>query len=148
MNHINIQKWLYHVKHRYWNLNNAAMLVALVVAFSWVWGSIATMQRNYALQKKVDDSKRQLEITKLEVATLQYEQNYYKSDEYKDLSAREHLRLASPGEKVLILPDNSATAKNYDTTIAKKPTVVEAPPSNFEQWLRFLSGQTAPSTSN
>jgi len=143
MKQINLQKWLYHVKHRYWNLNNAAMAVAIVVAIGWAWGSIATMQRNFRLQKRIDDSKRQLEITKLEVATLEYQQNYYRSDEYKDLSAREHLRLAGPGEKVLILPDNSATAKNYDASIINKPVNDEAPPSNLEQWGRFLFGQAA-----
>ena len=87
------------------------LAVALLIAASWAWGSVTVMQRNFALQKDADEQQRQLQLTQLEVDTLQYQQNYYKSDEYKDLAARKFLGLASPGEKVLILPPNSQAAK-------------------------------------
>jgi cell division protein FtsB len=139
---------------RYWRhygtMNNIVIGVALLIAAGWAWGSVTTMQRNFSLQKEVDAKRRQLELTDLEVQTLQYQQNYYKSDEYKDLSAREHLGLASPGEKVLFLPPNSAAVKREaqqqaaatNTVIATHPEPGSAP-SNLEQWINFFSGVSA-----
>ena len=143
MNTAKLKKLYYHLKHRYFTMNNVVVAVALVVAAGWAWGSISMMQRNYGLQRDVDAQKRQAELLQLQVATMQYEQNYYKSDEYKDLAAREHLGLASPGEKVLILPANSAAAKKQDTATAQQTTVEQ--PGNFEQWINFLLGGNADS---
>ncbi len=125
-------------------MNNVVIIVALVIAASWAWGSVTAMQRNFALQKTNDEQRQLAELTQLQVDTLKYQQNYYKSDEYKDLSARMYLGLAAPGEKVLILPANSAAAKD-DTSAA---TTAEragsgASVSNLEQWLNFLTGQNS-----
>jgi cell division protein FtsB len=137
------KKLYYHLKHRYATLNNAIIALALVVAAAWAWGSVSMMQRNYALQRDVDAQKRQAELLELQVATMQYEQNYYKSDEYKDLAARQHLGLASPGEKVLILPANSAAAKKQDTSTEVQQASTQ-PPSNLDQWINFFFGNTPP----
>lgn len=136
-----LKRTFYHLKHRYLTMNNIVIVAALLLAASWAWGSVGLMQRNYGLQRDVDAQKRQAEVLELEVATMKYQQEYYKSDEYKDLAARQHLGLASPGEKVLILPANSDKAKRDDT-----PQVQQAqaePPSNLEQWLTFLLGNGA-----
>jgi cell division protein FtsB len=131
---------------RYGTMNNIVITGALLVAAGWAWGSVTTMQRNFALQREVDAKRRELELTDLEVQTLKYQQNYYKSDEYKDLAAREHLGLASPGEKVLLLPPNSEAVRRADAQAAR---VVQIPAgatlaaSNFDQWMNFLSGASA-----
>jgi len=138
------KKLYYHLKHKYLTMNNITVGVALLVAAGWAWGSIAMMQRNYALQRDVESQKRDAEILELEVANMRFEQNYYKSDEYKDLAAREHLGLASPGEKVLILPANSDAAKREQESAVVQ--AVSEPPSNFDQWVNFLIGNNAASS--
>lgn len=149
MNTTRIIKLARHAWHRYGTMNNIVIAAAFVIAMGWAWGSITTMQRNFALQKEVDRQQRQLELTDLEVQTLQYQQNYYRSDEYKDLAAREHLGLASPGEKVLHLPPNSDAAKRADApqAMATQSTRSTAVASNFDQWMNFLVGGAAVSTS-
>ena len=145
MNRVEIAKKLRHVWREYGTLNNVVIAAALVIAASWAWGTISTMQTNFAAQKAYDDQKRQLELTQLEVDTLKYQQNYYKSDEYKDLMARTNLGLASPGEKVLLLPPNTTAAK-ADGAVSTKPAAVTSQTttmSNFEQWLHFLTGANA-----
>lgn len=138
---------LQHLWRQYGSLNNVVIAIALVVAAGWAWGSITMMQRNFALQRDYDERKRQLALTDLEVATLEYQRNYYKSDEYKDLAAREHLGLASPGEKVLLLPPNSEDAKRSDRLAVATDTPVRpadgSAPSNLDQWLNFLMGNSA-----
>ncbi len=127
---------------RYTTLNTVVILIGAIVVSGWVWGSITTMQRNYALQKEVDARERKLALTQLEVDTMQLQKNYYASDEYKELAARERLGLAAPGEKVLLLPPNSAAAKATNIT-EKSPTATTRTLTNFEQWMLFLFGGSA-----
>ncbi|NCU37641.1 hypothetical protein EOL96_01070 [Candidatus Saccharibacteria bacterium] len=147
MNILRLRTTLRHLWYRYATMNNIVMAVGVFIAIGWAWGSITTMQRNFALQREVDAQSRQLELTSLEVETLQYQQNYYRSDEYKDLSAREHLGLASPDEKVLLLPPNSDAAKRDSLASASTDLLPlqsrATPTSNFDQWMNFLLGGAA-----
>ena len=136
-----LRKVIYRLK-RYTTLNTVVILIGAIVVSGWVWGSITTMQRNYALQKEVDARERKLALTQLEVDTMQLQKNYYASDEYKELTARERLGLAAPGEKVLLLPPNSAAAKATNIT-EKSPTATTRTLTNFEQWMLFLFGGSA-----
>jgi cell division protein FtsB len=121
-------------------MNNIVLIIALLVAASWTWGSMQAMQRNYTLQKDLDSKQRQVQLLKLEADTLKFQQNYYKSDEYKELAVRERLGLVFPGEKVLILSPNSDQAKQADAAYDKKTVVATVQSSNFEQWVNFLFG--------
>ena len=145
INRHSFRRLWYHIRHNYMTLNNAVIALAAVVAISWAWGSIAMMQRNYMLQRALDAKERSLVLAQLEVDTLQYEGQYYRSAEYQELSAREHLGLANPGEKMLVLPENSDKAKQLDEPSADVATVGQVRTSNFEQWLNFFSGNNVPS---
>jgi len=138
MKNINIRKLYYHIRHKYFSLNNLVIAVAFLIAASWAWGSVGVMQRNYALQKEIDSKEQQQQVAELDTQTLELEQKYYKSPEYLEVEARRRLNLANPGEKVLILPPNSAAAKAEDASpIAPIQT---AEPSNFAQWVDFIFG--------
>lgn len=138
---LSLRRLAYHVKHRYFNLNSIVIAIAAVIALGWAWGSVSVMQRNYVLQRNLDNKQRSLTLMQLEVDTLNYQRQYYASAEYQELSAREHLGLANSGEKVLLLPPNSKEAKEFGQTTVQAPQL--AKPSNFEQWLDFLSGNNA-----
>jgi type II secretory pathway component HofQ len=140
MKNINIRKWYYHLRHRYFTMNNVVIAVALVIGASWAWGSIGMMQRNYGLQKELDTKSRQEKLAELETQALAYEQKYYQSNEFKEISARQYLGLAAPGEKVLILPPNTAAAKNATTATPEAAPKSQQAPSNIEQWTNFLFG--------
>lgn len=143
---VDVKKQLIHLWHTYATISNVVLVIALVIAGGWTWGTISSMQTNLAAQRAYDEQQRQLELTKLEVATLEYQQNYYNSDEYKDLAARTYLGLVSPGEKVLVLPKNSTDASReviVDTTKPVSTTASTTTRSNFQQWMDFLSGSNA-----
>jgi len=137
INHVNIRRLYYHIRHNYITTNNIVVLIGLCIAASWAWGSVQAMERNYSLQKSVDYKQRELSLARLEKDKLKYEQNYYMSDEYKELAAREKLGLVTPGEKVLILPPNTVSA-NEEQKQSFTPQAVEQ--SNIQQWINFLSG--------
>lgn len=139
MKKINIRRLYYQISHKYFTLNNAVIAVGLVIAAGWVWGSLDVMQRNYRLQKELDDKSRQLIVAQLDVATAQLQQRYYNTIEYQELAVRQKLNLVTPGESVLILPPNSDETKIDDSTSAST-VIVDAPTSNFNQWMNFLLG--------
>lgn len=145
MKKINIRRLYYQISHKYFTLNNAVIAVGLVIAAGWVWGSLDVMQRNYRLQKELDDKSRQLIVAQLDVATEQLQQRYYKTIEYQELAVRQRLNLVAPGESVLILPANSDEAKSDDND--STPVVADVPTSNFSQWMNFLLGGNSKSIS-
>jgi hypothetical protein len=139
MQKINIRKLIYLARHKYLTINNVVIALAFLIAASWVWGSLGMMQRNYGLQKEVDVKKRLLELVELQRDNLTLQKRYFQTAEYQELAVRESLGLVRPGEKVLILPENSQAAKDADTTTSS----VAAPlvqTSNLEQWVNFLFG--------
>lgn len=138
MKKTNIQKIIYHVRHRYLTLNNVVILVAFLIAAGWVWASLGAMQRNYGLQKDIDLKKRQLQLTQLQRDNLSLQKNYYQTTEYQELAVRDTLGLVRPGEHALILPPNSSTAIKADTT--KQSGATQLATSNLEQWVNFLFG--------
>ena len=143
MQKINIRKFIYHVRHNYLTFNNLVILTAFLIAAGWVWGSLQVMQRNYGLQKEVDYKRRQLQLAELQKDSLELQKRYYQTNEYRELAARESLGLVMPGEKVLILPENTVAAKESDTKAATTGTAAitsQDTTSNLEQWLNFLFG--------
>lgn len=142
MQKINIRKLVYTLRHKYLTFNNVVIAVAFLIAASWVWGSLQVMQRNFALQKEVDQKRRVLQLTELQKESLELEKRYYQTDEYKELAARETLGLVMPGEKLIILPPNSQAVIDADKA-AEAPAVIvpaQQATSNIEQWLNFLFG--------
>jgi len=148
MKKINIRRSYYQFCHKYFTLNNVVVFIGLAIAAGWVWGSLGVMQRNYTLQKELDDKSRQLIVAELDTASAQLAQRYYQTDEYKELAVRERLGLATQGESVLILPQNSETAKNADKIATTESTVALAPESNLWQWINFLFGGNIKKLSN
>jgi Na+-transporting NADH:ubiquinone oxidoreductase subunit NqrC len=147
MKKINIRRLYYRISHDYFTLNNAVIVIALMIAAGFVWGSLGVMERNYTLQKKLDDQSRQLIVAQLATENAKLEQRYYQTDEYKELAVRERLGLVTPGESVLILPENSEVAKKADETTQATSTVQTVPESNFTQWINFLFGGNSKSIS-
>ncbi len=140
-----IKRLIYHIRYQYVTMNNVVLVIAAVIAISWAWSSVEAVQRNYELQKEVNDKKQQATLVQLQAQNLQFEQQYYKSNEYLELQAKSELGLAEPGEKLLILPKNSAAvvaeSNNEDTTSVKATATPAQPP--LQQWLDFLFGAKA-----
>ena len=140
MKKINIRRIYYRFRHEYFTLNNAVIVVAFIIASNWVWGSLGVMQRNFKLQKELDDKSRQLIVAQLDTENAKLEQRYFKTDEYKELAVRQRLGLVTPGERLLVLPPNSEAVKNADKAAATKSSATIIKTSNFSQWMNFLFG--------
>ena len=137
MPNLHLKRLLYRVQRDYLTVNNIVIVAAALLAISWAWGSIESMQQNYELQRAVDNKKQQLEVEKLKVALLNYEAKYYESEEYQELAVRQRLGKGIPGEKQLIVPSTDTTNPTQNTATTPQPI------SNFQQWMNFLFGGNA-----
>lgn len=121
------------------HLNNGILLIALLVAASWVWSTIDAIQHNFKLQQQVDSLEQEIAVYELQNKTEQFQNKYYQSAEYQELSARERLNKAGPGEKLLVLPANTVHTSKATTPVASDDVPIENR-SNFAQWMYFLFG--------
>ena len=91
----------------YLTIQNGTIVVAFLISMGWVWGTVQTLQKNFTYQQQVDTLTQNVELEKLRNQNLKFQQQYYQSDEFLELSARQRLGKASPGEKLIILPRSS-----------------------------------------
>ncbi|MGB3009067.1 MAG: hypothetical protein WBB33_01805 [Candidatus Saccharimonadales bacterium] len=132
---MNIQH-LHHRAKQYATLNNGVLLIAAVIVLASVWNTVETLQYNFLLQQRVDRMKQEIAIAEIETETLKLQQNYLKSTEYQELTARAKLGKSSEGEKVIILPPQPKPAQQHTTAAT---TIVEK--SNFAKWMQFFFGR-------
>lgn len=120
------------------NVNNGVLLIALLIAASWVWSTIEAIQRNFVLQQQVDNLKQEIAVHELQNKTIVFQNKYYATNEYIELSARERLNKAGSDEKVIILPTNT---QHVTKELAPQSNVTPITQrSNLEQWMYFLFG--------
>ncbi len=135
-----LRKTQYWLKHDLFVFDNVILMIALVFCLVWTWGSISSMTRNWGLAQELMNRQREKALLELEVETLELENEYYLSDEYKELAARKYQDKLLPGETMVYLPESS---DNIEPS-APEPSATEAiapdTMSNFEQWIAFLFG--------
>lgn len=88
----------------------AGQMLFVVVVLLISWSGVKAIQSNYGLQKQISALQQQDQVAKLENTNLQLQNEYYNSDQYLELSARQNFGLAAPGETELLVPKNVALA--------------------------------------
>ncbi|MBR3233466.1 hypothetical protein IKG12_01215 [Candidatus Saccharibacteria bacterium] len=126
------------VKH-WLSQNRMGFLIAVVVCLVWTWGAISAMSRNWELEQRIVSKKRELAILQLEIETIELENQYYASEEYQELAAREKRNKIAEGEAMIYLPENTDYAK-HKNNIIEEPEEEPEEKSNFEQWISFIFG--------
>ena len=132
------RRFYFKIKHDYLSFDNIIFVIAVIICFFWTYSSIVAMSRNWELSQRIATKERERDLLQLEVQTLELENEYYRSSEYQELSARAKQNKTLDGENLVYLPQNSEAAKNkYKTTSAPESS---NEPSNFSQWMSFLFG--------
>lgn len=130
------------------DVRNIGLYIFGVVIVAIAWSGAKTVQNNYELQKKISTVKQQNMVLWLQNQNTYLKNQYYQTDEYQDLSARQNLGLAAPGEKELLVPKDvamryvnprlSQTASSSNSQAAdNRPGYVK----NLESWRDFLLGR-------
>ena len=121
-------------------LNQIVQVFGILIAISLIWNTIGVVQKNYGLQAQVDKLVDEIAILELKNQQLNYDIEYFKTDEYLELAAREKFNKKAPGERVVALPPSDIADPLPEEEQAKlipKPQYEE----NLGQWLYFLFGK-------
>ena len=114
-----------------------AVLVLLIT-----WSGIKTIQTNYGLQKQISALKQQNAVQKLQNDNLDLLNQYFNSNQYLELAARQDFALAAPGEKEVIVPESVALTytTNLPSTVTKPNpnTQIPAYQKNVQSWINFF----------
>lgn len=131
------------------DVRNIVLYIFTLVVLAITWSGVKAVQSNYELQKKISALKQQNEVLKLENENAALENRYLETDQYLELTARQNLGLAAPGEKVLLVPIETAM-KNIDPSLKNEieqsaKAGIEDNRSkyakNLEDWRDFLLGR-------
>ena len=117
-------------------------IVFVVLVLLITWSGIKSIQTNYGLQKQISVLKQQNSVQTLQNNNLQLQNDYFNTDQYLELAARQNFALANAGEKELIVPPSVALAYTVDipTQVVPIATGAQQPgyQKNVESWVNFF----------
>ena len=125
-----------------------ALFVVIVLLISW--SGIKVIDTNYGLQKQISQLQQQNQVQSLANTNMKLENQYFQTNQYLDISARQSYGLAAPGETVLNVPNNVAmahtvTLPDADQEQAKKTQAKQpAYQRNFQAWMNFFLHRQTP----
>lgn len=128
------------------DVRNVGSLAFVVLVLLISWSGAKAIETNYRLQQEVSRLQEQNEVKKLQNENQKLQNQYYKTSQYREITARQNFGLASPGETVLLVPKDVALShtvplpeqKKTTETAGKKPFYRK----NFEAWIDFFLHRT------
>ena len=119
------------------------LLVFLIIVLLISWSGVKAIQTNYTLQKQISQLKQENQVQQLENNNLNLQNEYYNSDQYLELAARQNFALGDPGETELIVPASIALAHTVKLPAAAVSAVKPSTKQpfyqrDFETWINFF----------
>lgn len=120
------------------------LLLFLVIVLLISWSGIKVIDTNYRLQKDISRLEQEVQVAQLTNTNIKLENQYFETDQYLEINARQHFGLAAPGETVLNVPQQVALAHTVnlpnDEQEQTKKTEAKQPAyqRNFQAWMNFL----------
>jgi cell division protein FtsB len=120
------------------------LIVFGVIVLLVSWSGVRVIETNYKLQQQIARMQEETKLLQLENANKKLENEYYKTDQYLELQARQQFGKAAPGETVLIVPESVALAHTKDIQLdGDTKTATDKPnkpfyQKNFEAWMSFF----------
>ena len=120
------------------------LLLFLVVVLLISWSGVKVIDTNYRLQKQIASLEQQNQVQQLTNTNTKFQNEYFETNQYLELSARQHFGLAAPGETLINVPQSVALAHTVDlpdTEQAQAQKTKAAQPAyqrNFQAWMNFL----------
>lgn len=121
------------------------LVLFLAVALMVSWSGAKVIQTNYELQKQISQLEQEIQVQQLANQNLKLQNQYFQTDQYSELQARQDFGLGARGEKQLIVPREVAekyvaSATATDPQSDAKPNEVRQPAyqRNFQAWIDFF----------
>ena len=124
------------------DVRNVGMLAFVVLVIIVSYSGARAVQTNYSLQKQVYELSKANEVSRLTNANLELTNKYYETSQYLEVTARQNLGLAAPGETELLVPKAVALAHTVAMPDDEKKVEVEKVlpfwQRNFREWVNFF----------
>ena len=137
-----LKNWMrrinYRMKRDFLTVENIVLFFAIVLCLVWTYQAIVAMSRNWELSEKLNRERAELLLARGEVQAAELQNEYYKTDEYQELLARKYADKMMPGEKMVVMPDNSEKAIQESRGGSGVVGTAGTEYSNFEKWIKFL----------
>ncbi len=131
-----LRRLSYKARHDFFTIENIVLLLAIALCLLWTYQSISAMSRNWELSERLTSERKELELLSIEVEAAELENEYYKTSEYQELTARKHLDKQLPGEHMVVLPENTDAAKQKHQSAPVVENTRQL--TNIEKWMKFL----------
>jgi cell division protein FtsB len=116
-------------------------VIFVIIVLLISWSGVKSIQTNYALQKQITGLHQQNGLQKLQNDNLSLQNQYFNSNQYLELSARQNFGLAAPGEQEIVVPKQVALAYTVNLPTDKPVTAQSKQPAyqrNSESWIDFF----------
>ena len=121
----------------------AGQVLFVIIVLLISWSGVKAIESNYQLQRQISALRQQTAIQNLKNENLKLQNQYYNTNQYLELSARQNFGLAAPGETELIVPKDVALGYAAPTQTSRPST---PPPTskqskferNYQAWLDFF----------
>lgn len=126
------------------------LIMFLVVLLLISYSGVKVIDTNYELQRQIAELEQQKRLQELGNTNLKLTNDYYTTNQYLELMARQNFGKAAPGETVIVVPKDVALAHTVsratDDTVVAKQTTAKQPTyqRNFQAWINFLFHRTNP----
>jgi len=137
----NYKKYIVNQVTRFGDIRFAGQVIFIAIVLLITWSGIQAIQSNYKLQQQVAEIKQQNQVASLQNSTIALQNEYYKSNQYLELSARQNFGLALPGEKELLVPQSVAlsyTVSPPSFNETSTSSVYMHSQLNFITWVDFF----------
>jgi cell division protein FtsB len=136
-------KQLYAFVLRLQDVRFAGQVLFVIIVLLISWSGVKAIESNYQLQRQISGLKQQTDIQKLKNTNLKLQNEYYNTNQYLELSARQNFGLAALGEKELIVPKDVALAHTVPLPDITQPTEQKTTKQsrfeqNYQAWLNFF----------
>ena len=135
---IRFRRFRYNFRHDFLTVANVVLMIAIFFCLFCTYRSIESMNRNWELSENLHSAKKTLELKKIEIEMAELENEYYETDEYKELAARKFANKQLEGENMVYMPENTDEARNKHMNDLTAATDEKKEYSNFEKWMMYL----------
>lgn len=140
---INIEHYLQRVLDiagRFRDIRFTGQVVFACIVLLISWSGVKTIQTNYQLQKQISALRQQNAVASLKNQNAALQNQYFKTNDYLELSARQNFGLGRPGEQELLVSKD--VAYKYAPAVSVINTsaapVASGHSSNFQAWVNFF----------
>ena len=127
--------------NRFEDIRFTGQVIFGIIVILIFWSGARAVESNYQLQKQITAINEQNNIIRLQNNDIKLQNEYYRSNQYIELQARQNLGLAYPGETELIVPSNIAlkyVVKVNNTYSTNSSSNSQSITKNFSDWLNFF----------